>query len=103
MLVGVDGSDERFGHAALYILFVGVSVLLFVCAWWVKGSLHSLWAKGGYDAVSYSSEADADDRGDPYNHGADDWEDMYDHNAGECRQDKRKKGKFADWNQYNAV
>jgi len=105
VLMGVDPTDDRFGHAAMYIMFIGVSVLLFVCAWFVKGSLHGKFGKGGYDAVSYSSEADADDRGDPYNHaaGGADWEDMYDHSAASFKQEKQQKGKFGDWAQYNAV
>jgi hypothetical protein len=109
--VGEEGGDEdallpkedgRFGNAAVYITFIGTSVLLFICAWFVKDGMKK-WKLREYQTVkqgsSYESEADADSNGNPYGGSYDDWDD--DHYA--SHQKGSKNNKFASWNQYHAV
>jgi len=100
----VAAHDDRFGAAATYIGFLGMSILLFFCAWFVRGSLRQ-WTKGGYDAVrsSYESETDADVRGNPYgaNTFDDEWDDDYNVDYDDDRQEEATKGKF--WSQYSSI
>ena len=103
-LFAVAGTDDRFGAAASYIGFIGVSILLFFCGWNVKGSLKQ-WGKGGYSSVvsSYESETDADVRGNPYGgHKIDeDWDDNYDLDYESNHREEQSKGKF--WSQYSSI
>jgi len=100
----VAAHDDRFGAAATYIGFIGLSILLFFCAWFVRGSLRQ-WTKGGYDSVrsSYESETDADVRGNPYgaNTFDDEWDDDYNVDYADHQHEEAVKGKF--WSQYSSI
>merc|ERR1712154_498421 len=103
-LFAVAGHDDRFGAAATYIGFIGVSILLFFCSWFVRGSLKE-FGKGGYSSVqsSYESETDADVNGNPYgaNKFDDDWDDNYDLDYASNQSKDATKGKF--WAQYSSI
>jgi len=96
-------SESSTNDAAVYVTFIGSSVLLFICAWFVKGTLKK-WKMREYKHVNPESEAEANQSGNPYDdHDVDtEWDDNYDLNyAKNDRADK--KGKFSAWNQYSAV
>merc|ERR1712228_685641 len=105
-LFAMGGSDDRFGVAATYIGFIGLSLLLFFCGWYVKSSLKQ-WGKGGYDAVrgsSYESETDADCKGNPYGNPYgqhSDWEDNYNEDYVSNQVEEQRQGKF--WSQYSSI
>jgi len=109
-LLSLDEPDNRFGNAAIYITFIGASIMLFICAWFIKDGMKK-WKLREYSTVDQSScfesEADADRNGNPYGGGGvgdDDWDDNYDSNYSRNEQNnKGKKGKFSQWNQYSAV
>ena len=97
----VAAHDDRFGAAATYIGLIGISILLFFCGRFVRGSLRE-WSKGGYDSVrsSYESETDADVRDNPYgaNTFDDEWDDEYEFDH---EHEEATKGKF--WSQYSSI
>lgn len=93
--VGQSADD----NVALYVTFIGASVLLFVCLWFARHTFKK-WKMREYSSVFSESEAAAS-----YNDS--DWDDMYGddlHYANkEEPNNKKKKGKFSEWNQYSAV
>ena len=109
LLLSNDVSSENIGNAALYVTFIGASILLFICAWFIKDGFKK-WKMREYENVNsihgnekVVSYQQSDNESQYKNNGYDDWEDNYDLQYAQPTNNKKRKKKFADWNDYATV